>query len=237
MALTLYLLLNLAVLWIVAKASRSGGLTLVLVLFTMAFIVGSANNLLEAVVYGVLSVPEALSAAIPAAIIFAILCPAAILLAGRFRAPKGAEEEVPKLSLYAALAVIVAYELLYWTAGHLIFPYIAHFYASKTIPPIYMVAGLQVVRSLIFLAAVYPLLRTGLRAAPIVLALVFSIIGGVAPLLPDNPYMPPDIRFYHGIETSLSNFLFGLFIGYLFSRSSPPGLTRTAAYPGLSGSS
>jgi hypothetical protein len=219
MLFALYLLLNFAVLWIVAKASRSGGGALVVMMFAVAFVVGSANNLLEAVVYGVLSLPEALSAAIPATVIFAILSPAAVLLAGRFRAPNGREEEGPKLSFSTVLAVVAVYELLYWTAGTLIFPYIAHFYASKTIPPVYVVAGLQVVRSLIFLAAVYPLLRTGLRAAAIVLALIFSVIGGVAPLLPDNPYMPPDIRFYHGIETSLSNFLFGLFIGYLFRRS------------------
>jgi hypothetical protein len=77
------------------------------------------------------------------------------------------------------------------------------------------------VRSLIFLGAVYPLLRRGLRGAPLVLALVFSVIGGVAPLLPDNPYMPPDIRFYHGIETSTSNFIFGLVVGFLFTRRRP----------------
>jgi hypothetical protein len=237
MLLALYLLLNFVVLWIVARASRSRGLALVVMLFAAAFVVGSANNLLEAVVYGVLSLREAVSAAIPAAIIFAILSPAAVVLAGRFRAPNGREEEGQKLSLYAVLAVIAVYELLYWTAGTLVFPYIAHFYASKTIPPVYVVAGLQVVRSLVFLAAVYPLLRSGLRAAPIVLALIFSIIGGVAPLLPDNPYMPPDIRFYHGIETSLSNLLFGLFIGYVFGRNSPLSLTRKAAYPAPSGSS
>jgi hypothetical protein len=58
----------------------------------------------------------------------------------------------------------------------------------------------------------------GARGAPLVLALVYGIIGGVASLLPDNPYMPPDIRFYHAIETSASNFLFGLVVGFLFSR-------------------
>jgi peptidoglycan/LPS O-acetylase OafA/YrhL len=83
------------------------------------------------------------------------------------------------------------------------------------------VAAVQIVRSLIFLAAVFPLLKSGLRGAPLVLALVYSVIGGVAPLLLDNPYMPPDIRFYHAIETSTSNFLFGLVVGYLFNRRRP----------------
>jgi hypothetical protein len=33
--------------------------------------------------------------------------------------------------------------------------------------------------------------------------------------------MPPDIRFYHGVETSSSNFLFGLLVGYLLTRRRP----------------
>jgi hypothetical protein len=28
--------------------------------------------------------------------------------------------------------------------------------------------------------------------------------------------MPPDIRFYHGIEVTVSNFIFGLVVGYLY---------------------
>lgn len=56
---------------------------------------------------------------------------------------------------------------------------------------------MQVAQSLIFVGAVYPLLRSGLRGSPLILALVYANIGGVAPLIPDNPYMPPDIRFYH----------------------------------------
>jgi uncharacterized protein YneF (UPF0154 family) len=116
------------------------------------------------------------------------------------------------------LGVVIAYELLYWTAGTLVYPYVADFYATRTVPPAYLVAAMQIPRSLIFVGAVYPLLKNGLRVAPIVLALVYGVIGGVAPLLLDNPYMPPDIRFYHAIETSLSNFLFGLIVGYLFTR-------------------
>jgi len=217
MMIGLYLLLNFAVLWIVARASSASGWRLVLMLFLVSFVVGSANNLVEAAVYGVLAPRELLAAGVPAAIIFAILSPAAVLFAGRWRSaplPVSGEAITP-LNL---LGVVVAYELLYWTAGTLVYPYIADFYATKTVPPVYAVAALQVVRSLLFFGAASPLLRSGLRGAPLVLALVYGVIGGVAPLLPDNPYMPPDIRFYHAIETSLSNLLFGLVVGYLFTR-------------------
>jgi hypothetical protein len=218
MMIGLYLLLNFAVLWIVARASPARGWRLVLKLFLVGFVTGSANNLLEAAVYGVLAPRQLLAAGVPAAIIFAILSPAAVLLAGRWRSAsvQVSDEGIAPLNL---LGVVAAYELLYWTAGTLVYPYIADFYATKTVPPVYAVAALQVVRSLIFFGAAYPLLKSGLRGAPLVLALVYGVIGGVAPLLPDNPYMPPDVRFYHAIETSLSNFLFGLVVGYLFTRN------------------
>jgi hypothetical protein len=218
MMVGLYLLLNFAVLWIVARASPARGWRLVPKLFLVGFVTGSANNLLEAAVYGVLAPRQLLAAGVPAAIIFAILSPAAVLLAGRWRSAsvQVSDEGIAPLNL---LGVVAAYELLYWTAGTLVYPYIADFYATKTVPPVYAVAALQVVRSLIFFGAAYPLLKSGLRGAPLVLALVYGVIGGVAPLLPDNPYMPPDVRFYHAIETSLSNFLFGLVVGYLFTRN------------------
>ena len=219
MMIGLYLLLNFAVLWLVARSSTATGWVLTAMLLLLGFVVGSANNLLEAVVYGVLSLRQALAASVPAAIVFAILSPLAVLLAGRWK--NGSEAEAAGVTPMTLLIVVAAYEVLYWTAGTLVYPYIAHFYATKTIPPVYEVASLQVVRSLIFFGVAYPLLRAGLRSAPLIMGLVYGVVGGIAPLLPDNPYMPPDIRFYHGIETSVSNFLFGLIVGYLFTRARP----------------
>jgi len=219
MMIGLYLLLNFAVLWLVARSSTATGWVLTAMLLLLGFVVGSANNLLEAVVYGVLSLRQALAASVPAAIVFAILSPLAVLLAGRWK--NGSEAEAAGVTPMTLLIVVAAYEVLYWTAGTLVYPYIAHFYATKTIPPVYEVASLQVVRSLIFFGVAYPLLRAGLRSAPLIMGLVYGVVGGIAPLLPDNPYMPADIRFYHGIETSVSNFLFGLIVGYLFTRARP----------------
>lgn len=219
MMIGLYLLLNFAVLWLVARSAASTGWALTAMLLLLGFVVGSANNLLEAMVYGVLSLRQALAAAVPAAIVFAILSPLAVLLAGRWK--NGSEAEAIGVTPIKLLIVVAAYEVLYWTAGTLVYPYIAHFYATKMIPPVYKVASLQVVRSLIFFAAGYPLMKSGLRSAPLVMGLVYGVVGGIAPLLPDNPYMPADIRFYHGIETSVSNFLFGLIVGYVFTRARP----------------
>ena len=218
MAIGLYLLLNLVVLTVVARASSARGWRLVGMLFLVGFVAGSANNLLEAVAFGVMTVPDVATAAIPALVIFAILAPLAVTLAGRWKGSETGHAEEVRITLPIILGVIVAYEILYWGAGTLVFPYIADFYATRRIPPAGLVASLQIVRSLIFVGAAYPLLKSGLRSAPLVLALVYGIIAGVAPLLPDNPYMPADIRFYHAIETSVSNALFGLIVGWLFTR-------------------
>jgi len=218
MAIGLYLLLNLAVLVIVARASAARGWRLVGMLYLLGFVAGSANNLLEAVAFGVMNLPDVATAAIPALIIFAVLAPLAVILAGRWKRSDEALVEEVRVTLPIVLAVIAAYEFLYWGAGALVFPYIADFYAMRRIPPAGLVASLQILRSLIFVGAAWPLLKSGLKSAPLVLALVYGIIAGVAPLLPDNPYMPPDIRFYHAIETSVSNTLFGLIVGWLFTR-------------------
>ncbi|NUQ18495.1 MAG: hypothetical protein HOP95_08605 [Sphingomonas sp.] len=220
--LGLYLLLNFLVLWMVARASSATGLRLVLMLFLLGFIVGSANNLIEALFFRVLQLRELAAAAIPAALVFAILSPLAVLLSGRWNNAAGRAWAEGGFTPATLLMVVVAYEILYWTAGSLVYPYIADFYATtRTIPPAYAVSAVQVLRSLIFVGAVYPLLKSGLRGAPLVLALVYSVIGGVAPLLPDNPFMPPNIRFYHAVETSLSNFLFGLVVAFLFTLRRP----------------
>lgn len=215
MMIGLYLLLNLAVLWIVARAASASGARLMAMLFLAGFVVGSANSLVEAVFFHVLGPKEVVTAAVAAGILFAILSPLAVLLAGRWR-NGAARTEGGGFTPLTLLGVVAAYELLYWSAGTLVFPYIEHFYATRALPPGYAVAAMQVLRSLIFVGAVYPLLKSGLRAAPLVLALVYSVIGGIAPLLPDNPYMPPDVRFYHGIEVTVSNFIFGLVVGILF---------------------
>jgi hypothetical protein len=198
--------------------SPAGLCALISHLLPLGFVVGSANNLIEAMFFGVLRPREVAAAAVPAAIIFVILAPVAGLFAGRWKSAGVAVLEAGGFTPLTLLAVVIASELLYWTSGILVYTYIADFYATRTIPPAYLVAAVQIPRSLIFIGAVYPLLKSGLRGGPLVLALVYGVIGGVAPLLPDNPYMPPDIRFYHAIETSLSNFIFGLTVD-IYSRA------------------
>lgn len=206
--------LTFAALTLAAWVSPGRGWRLFLALFVLGWVVGQFNNLIEAVVFGVIGVSDTAAAMLVLLPAYAIVAALAVTVTGRWKgtARPGVK---PDMSPMRLVAVIIGYELLYWGAGTLVWPYIADFYATRTVPPVWLVAALQVPRALIFVLAALPWLRTGPRAAPLVLAIVFSVVGGIAPLLPDNPFMPPDIRLAHGFETGISNFLFGLLVGWL----------------------
>lgn len=70
----IYLLLNLAVLCAVARGSAESGWRLVLKLFLLGWIVGSANSLIEAIFFRVLTLQTALAPAFFATI-FSRSCP------------------------------------------------------------------------------------------------------------------------------------------------------------------
>jgi hypothetical protein len=220
MMLGLYMLINLAVLLVVARASNASRWRLLSALVLLGFVVGLGNNLIEAVAFRVMSPADALRAAGPALVVFVLLSLLAVTLAVRWR---GSPPRIGGrfLSFQALIAIVVIYEALYFGAGALVYPYVADFYATRGLPPLALITALQVARALIFVGAAYPLLRSGLRSAPLVLGLAYSVLGGLAPLLLDNPYMPADIRFYHAIETGVSNFLFGLAVGFLARPSAP----------------
>ncbi|HEX5426443.1 MAG TPA: hypothetical protein VFW94_23035, partial [Candidatus Acidoferrales bacterium] len=50
--------------------------------------------------------------------------------------------------------------------------------------------------------------------AALFLGAAYSILGGIAPLLLPNPFMPPNIRLAHGFEVGISNFVFGMIVGW-----------------------
>lgn len=214
MMLALYILITLAALVLAAAVSPGRGRTLGLALLVMCWGIGQFNTLLEAVVFSVMP-PQAMAMQLLISLIpIALLVMIAIAVTGKWRGPSPAAVH-PSLSWKPLLGVIVGYELLYFGAGTIVWPFVQHFYADKPLPSVPLVAALQVPRSLIFVASALLWLRTGPRHAPFVLGVAFALIGAIAPMLPDNPYMPPDIRLAHGIETGSSNFLFGMLTGWL----------------------
>jgi len=232
MNLAFYFLLNLAVLTLAAWLSEGRRWPLFLALLAFGLGVGMVNSLIEAVAFAVMTPRDALAAVGGSVVIFALLAAAAVLLSGRgFRGSSATAR--PEITPARLALVVLAYELLYFGAGMLVYPYVADFYATRRLPPVGLLAGLAAFRALLFVAWTWPLLRLAPRHAPWLVGLGFAIIAGIAPLLPDNPYMPADIRFYHAIETGISNFLFGWILAWLLQpRLGRPVGVELKASPG-----
>lgn len=217
-----YLLILIAF-TLIAWATPARGWRLFLALLALGAGVGSFNLLIEAIAFGVIAWAQAANAFAMQLGVFALLA-ALVTLAS----PKRPATSAPTLRLgpLRIAGVVLGYEALYVTAGMLVFPYVAAFYADHHIPAIGEVLALQAMRALVFVASSILVLRGGLRFAPLVLGVAFSVIGGLSPLLPDNPLMPPEVRVPHAVEVGISNFLFGALTGWLLTRGNQ---RRTAA--------
>jgi hypothetical protein len=125
-----------------------------------------------------------------------------------------------------------AYIVAYFVAGLMVWPYIAHFYSTRPMPGTGSVLLMQVARGLALTGIVALLvLRTAgdRRSAALLAGLTLSILGGVAPLIVPNPFMPRDIRIPHLFETGVSNFLYG--IAAAFVLAAPTARTRMQGWP------
>jgi hypothetical protein len=75
------------------------------------------------------------------------------------------------------------------------------------------------VRALCWVALALPVIRMLKGKWPetaLSLGLLFAVVMN-APLLLPNPYMPEAVRMAHLVETASSNFIFGVFIGWLLT--------------------
>ncbi len=224
-ALAASYLLSFAVFMLIAWMTPARGWRLFAALFALGVGIGSFNLLIEAIAFDVIGLAQAAQAGAMQAAVFAALAAAATLLA-----PKAAPSAPAlRFDLFRLIGIVVAYQALYIAAGILVFPYVAAFYADHHIPHISEVLALQAVRACVFVVSSLLVLRGGLRYAPLVLGVAFSVIGGLAPLLPDNPLMPPEVRGPHAIEVGVSNFLFGAITGWLLTRKAPRSPTPVAA--------
>ncbi len=116
----------------------------------------------------------------------------------------------------------VAYLVIYFMAGATIYPFVREFYATKQLPPTRTVALLQLmVRGPMFAivgACVVFLLRRSRRASALGAGMVLAGIGGVMSLLAPNSLFPDAVRFVHLAEVTISNFAFGVLVGWMLWR-------------------
>jgi len=126
----------------------------------------------------------------------------------------------------------VAYVFLYFVAGILVFPFVKAFYATKTLPGPSTVILMQFFRALVYMGVALPVLRLmrDRRHAAVALGLALAVLGGVAPLLPDNPLMPGYVRLPHTIEIGVSNFIYGVILAWLFVPANAATVPATAEH-------
>lgn len=117
------------------------------------------------------------------------------------------------------------YLIFYILAGAVLYlsvPKLNEFYVDK-IPPMDLIIKTQLfLRGFVFIAIAILIDRTVLLIKykkAILVGLVFSIIGGIAPLLVPNEVMPQFVRIGHGFEVGISNFFYGFLMSILFYQS------------------
>lgn len=119
----------------------------------------------------------------------------------------------------------VAYLILYFTAGTIIFPYVKDFYATQYLPPRLTISAVQLlVRGPIFVLLclfLFRMLRLPRLSGALAVGAVFTLLSGVAPLLIPNPYFPEVVRWAHFCEVTSSNFVFGAFVAWLWGQPEP----------------
>ncbi len=213
----------LTIVFALCLAGRSSGGVASRALLLLWLIFGlQANNLVETLIFDIgLPRPELWRFYLHGFVSTAVLALAIAWAAGP-PLPAASRAPRPLSATLGRLAVVaVVYIGVYFTAGEAIYPYIASFYGAFRLPAVTTIVPLALTRGLVFgllALALVERLGPGQRRGPLWVAGLFSVVGGVAPLLMPNPFMPDYVRYAHMVEVGISNVFFGLFAGALLAR-------------------
>jgi threonine/homoserine/homoserine lactone efflux protein len=204
------------------------GLKLAGAVFLLFFGINVCNTQIEAVFFQ-LQIPrtESINMFFQGLLVTLIFSYILVLLLDRMHRPASNVESKARSSIsiigyvWRFIVCDISYVILYCFAGAIILPYVQDFYSSLAqTPAVDKVLIMQVFRGLIYVIVILPIIRMFNKRrleAAVMVGLQLSILGGIAPLLPPNPYMPAEIRLVHGIEIGISNFIYGVIIGLLFA--------------------
>ena len=169
-------------------------------------------------------------------IFYAILAPLWMLILpkvkGETTTPAYGSLLVPSGRFWRFLLSDLAYLLFYFTAGTIIFPFVRNYYASLGLPSTAQIVSLQfLVRGPLFIGVCLLLTRmlrmTG-ALGWLTTGAVFAVVSGIALIIP-NPYFPDSVRWVHFWEVSSSNFLFAVFVSWLWTVPRPKALPAAQA--------
>ena len=214
-------LLTVLVLWRAMEQSRLSGRELGLALSLVYFGVSFLNTLAEAVLFEVVPASQALSGIAGGALTAFAVIGCLIMLSGRWKLTPSRTGSVATLKNglpWRIFLLALCYCALYVAAGIAIHPLIHEFYAGRRLPALPELLAIQFVRGTLYLLVTLPWLRLAAgrrRELTLSLGLVFSVLGGLAPLLLAAEFMPPAIRLAHAAEVGASNFLFGVITGFV----------------------
>ena len=167
----------------------------------------------------------------------------AVLILGKRKGGSVEIQRKPRLARPASewawkLAVIaLAYLILYFTFGYFIawrHPAVLEYYSGidegsfwahmrTVLRDTPWLIPFQIVRAMLWVALALPviaMLKGERRETALAIGLLFAVVMNARLLLP-NPYMPDPVRMAHLVETASSNFIFGVFIGWLLTDQVP----------------
>jgi hypothetical protein len=229
----------LIVMWMI-HSSRWHGWKLILSMSLVFYLVVTFVMQLEAWYFllGITIGPELMFRlflqGIPTAFIFV---PIAVLVMGRLRASEPETTQVVAMPvkewLWKLGVIYLAYLVLYYLAGYFIAwqnPQVRAFYGSPgdALPFFQQMAHIftsdpwltpyQLLRTLIWVAGVYPIIRGSrltLWQTALLVGLMFSVPQNIGHILPNSLIPLSSVRMSHLIETASSTFVFGLIVTWL----------------------
>ena len=202
------------------------GLKLALAVFFIYYIIGHFNILIEAYIFNVTDRAETSKEMLQGLFVVSIFAPLFVLILNKWEGSSEAlqfKERSVFGWIWRGVLGIFIYLIFYIGAGMILqatYPDLMAFYEGK-LPAVDVMILTQFPRGLLFILVAILMLRT-LKLPQIkkalIIGLVFSIIGGIAPLISPNEFMPTNIRMVHGIEVGISNFLYGMALAYLLGQ-------------------
>ena len=205
------------------------------------FIIGFLNIMIEALIFNVSDRVETINSLIGGLFLTLLYSPLYVYVLGRWKSQSVPISFQPR-SLFGWIWKITITDLLYFVVYMMagltliaVYPELIDFYEDK-VPAFDLIFKTQLFRGLIFAGIALLVLRTTdlppLKAA-LLIGAIFSVLGGIAPLIPPNELMPPNIRLAHSFEVGISNFVYGIIAGYLLKQKfaaevTPPSVSKGA---------